>query len=500
MSHESGAGFGMTKRLRICASYCSPVSGRIWLIGAHRTRGGVRGTARVLCGENVAGWTGHGKPQMRRSIIRASDLRRFVPMLMLYMGSGGSLLASAAAQFVTFAILARYLGVEQFGLYAIITAVTNVGVQLCGLGSQESLVRRVAQDHGFYPQMLGHAAILSAGSGIVLVAIGMVVVPWIAPVSPDLATTLIATALILVANILLLKVIALATQSYIAHSRFAAANRLEVLFAVARTAAAVAGCLVFGVSSVAEWAWWHFASHAAVAVVALVTIGSLGRPRWTIVRDEIRLGFLFSTQFLFKAVRGNADLLVLGSVASAEILGSYSIVRRLVESSYMSVEALNRLIYPGSAAIAASGIHKAAGRIRQVLLAALLISAAAALAMFIIAPFLTLVFGAEYVSLPWLTRALCWVVILMAIYAVSLEALGAAGLQGARAAIWNTGNIVGAGLVALATWQWSIKGTLVSYYIIEIGIAVAAWIVLVYQIRRHREADATARASSNLPA
>lgn len=444
---------------------------------------------------------GPGKPLMNRRPFRPGELRSFVPMLLLYMGSGGSLLASAAAQLATFAILARYLGVEQFGLYAIITAVTNVGVQLCGLGSQESLVRRVAQDHGMYPAMLGHAVILSAVSGFVLVAAGMVVVPLVAPVSDDPGATLAATALILVANILLLKVIALATQSYIAHSRFAPANRLEVLFALARTVAAVLGCLVFGVSSVAQWAWWHFASHAAVAVVAVMAIRGLGRPRWTVMRDEIRLGFLFSTQFLFRAVRGNADLLVLGAVASAEILGSYSIVRRLVESSYMSVEALNRLIYPGSAAIAATGIHNAAGRIRQVLLASLAISFAAAAAMFIAAPFLTLVFGAEYVSLPWLTRSLCWVVILMAIYAVSLEALGAAGLQGARAAIWNTGNLSGAGLVALATWLWSIEGTLAGYYATETGIAIAAWIVLLQRIRRHREAaGATAPAVRDQPA
>lgn len=435
---------------------------------------------------------GRGEPQMNRRPSGLGELRRFLPMLLLYMGSGGSLLASAGAQLITFAILARYLGVEQFGLYAIITAVTNVGVQLCGLGSQESLVRRVAQDQGMYPKMLGHAAILSAASGIVLVIIGMGILPVVAPVSDDLATTLIATGLILVANLLLLKIISLATQSYIAHSRFASANRLEVLFAVARTAAAVLGCVVFGASSVAQWAWWHFASHAAVAVVALVAIRGLGRPCWTIVRDEIRLGFLFSTQFLFRAVRGNADLLVLGSVASAEILGSYSIVRRLVESSYMSVEALNRLIYPGSAAIAATGIHNAAGRIRQVLFASLAISFAAAAAMFIIAPFLTFVFGTEYVSLPWLTRSLCWIVILMAIYAVSLEALGAAGLQGARAAIWNTGNILGAGAMALATWLWSIEGTLASFYAVEIGIAVAAWIVLMQRIKMHREAAAMA--------
>lgn len=438
----------------------------------------------------MIGPTGHRLIYLRMTIpsLQPGTIRRLVPMLMLYMGSSGSLLASSAAQLLTFAILARYLGVEQFGLYAIITAVTNVGVQLCGLGAQESLIRRVAQDPGMYPRMLGHAYILSAASGIVLFLLGLAILPVVAPVSDDLATTVVAMALILASNLILLKIISLATQSYIAHSQFATANRIEVMFAVVRTVAAVLGCLVFGVASVAGWAWWHFAAHVAAAAVALMATRRLGRPQWAVVRDEIRIGLLFSTQFLFKALRGNADLLVLGVVASSEILGSYSITRRLVESSYLSIEALNRLIYPGSAQIAVSGIHNAAGRIRQVLLAALLISLGTAMVMFLLSPWLPLIFGAEYVSLVWLTRALCWVVVLMAVYVVALEALGAAGLQGARAAILNTGNILGAGLVALATWQWSIGGTLVSYYVVELGIAVAAWIVLLRKIRSHREA------------
>src|SRR5690606_39097776 len=148
----------------------------------------------------------YGRPRNSTGGAFMGFLSRFagaglVPMLISYMGSGGALLASSAAQLLTFAILARYLGVEQFGLYAVITAITNVGVQLCGLGAQESLVRRVAQDRAMFPAMLGHAYILSAASGLALVALGMIILPLAAPVSADLATTLTASAVILVTNI-----------------------------------------------------------------------------------------------------------------------------------------------------------------------------------------------------------------------------------------------------------------------------------------------------------
>lgn len=82
--------------------------------------------------------------------------KKIVPMALSYMGSGSSLIISSVTQLVTFAVLARMLGADQFALYVTLSAFTNVAVQLCGLGSQESLVRRVAQDSADYPRLIGH--------------------------------------------------------------------------------------------------------------------------------------------------------------------------------------------------------------------------------------------------------------------------------------------------------------------------------------------------------
>ena len=81
-------------------------------------------------------------------------------------------------------------------------------------------------------------------------------------------------------------------------------------------AAALVGCFLFGVTTVAEWAVWFFAAHLIVAAIAAWLILRLGRPRYEIVREEIRIGALFSTQFIFKAVRQNTDILVLGLFTS----------------------------------------------------------------------------------------------------------------------------------------------------------------------------------------
>ncbi|RVN19279.1 lipopolysaccharide biosynthesis protein, partial [Sinorhizobium meliloti] len=304
--------------------------------------------------------------------------RPFLPMVVSYLASGGSLVLGSAAQLLTFAILARWLGVHEFSVFVAITAVANIAVHLCGLGAMECLVRRVARDRAIYPQMLGHNVILTAASGAALVLLGAVVLPFFFTLSPDPVTNVAVITLMLVTNILLVRVIVLTEQIFIAHTDFASANKVVVGFAAARTVAAALACIAFGVTSVASWAVWQFLCHVLVALLCMRAIRGLGAPRYRIVREELPQGLYFSIPFILRALRQNADLLVLSLVTTAEVVASYSVARRMLESSYLSVEALNRLIYPGSARATAAGLHQALQRVRRVLAAATVISLAAA--------------------------------------------------------------------------------------------------------------------------
>jgi len=415
-----------------------------------------------------------------------SGLRSLVPMALSYAASGGSLVIGAAAQLVTFAILARWLGVHEFSLFVAITAIANIAVHVCGLGAMECLVRRVARDRAMYPAMLGHNVILTAASGVVLVLAGAAILPLFFTLSPDPATNVAAISLMLVTNVVLVRVIVLSEQIFIAHSDFASANKVVVGFALARTAAAALACVGFGVATVAAWAVWQFAVHVLVALACLAAVRPLGRPIFRIVGEELPQGLYFSIPFILRAVRQNADLLVLSLVSTAEIVSSYSVARRMLESSYLAVEALNRLLYPGSARASAEGLHNAVGRVRKILLAATAIGIAAALALFVLAPLLPYIFGHDYVSLVSFVRILCWVVVPLGMWAVAMEALGASGHQKQRAAVMGTGSLAGAALAAWATWYAPPTGTFISFYVIEFVMVIASWAVFAQIVRRDR--------------
>ena len=73
----------------------------------------------------------------------SARIRRYIPSLLSYMASSGSLIMASAAQLVTFAILARFLGAAEFGMFITIMAITSIAVHVCGVGGAECLLRRV---------------------------------------------------------------------------------------------------------------------------------------------------------------------------------------------------------------------------------------------------------------------------------------------------------------------------------------------------------------------
>lgn len=414
----------------------------------------------------------------------SARIRRYLPSLLSYMASSGSLIMASAAQLVTFAILARFLGASEFGMFITIMAVTSIAVHLCGMGAAECLLRRVAQDKAIYPALLGHNLILIGASGSLLIIAGMLILPYWVSFSTDPLTNQISLFLFLVTNIVLLRLILLVEAIYIGHSNFKAANLSIVGFAFARTLAAILACIAFGVNTISGWAWWQFICHLLVAALYWLWLMRFGKPQFRLVREELKLGLFFATPFIFRAIRQNIDLLLLGLLLSPAVIGSYGVARRIVDSSYLNIDAMGRLLYPRYAKMSANGIDKAWPLAKKTALVALGIALFTAVFIYFLAPFLPIIFGSEYQSMIYFTQVLCWIIVFYALWSVAVEVMGAAGEHGYRAAILNVANILGAPVLALATWLMPPTGTFISIYLIEFSIALFAWFFLYKLVRQ----------------
>ncbi len=408
------------------------------------------------------------------------------PALVSYLMSSGALASAALSQLVTFAILARALGPSEFGLFVQISAVTTIAVQLCGLGASDCLLRRVAREPGGYAALLGHNLCLIGLTGVVLVVAGTAALSGWLRLSAGPTVDALTLALLLFGNVVVVRVILLVETAFLGLGRFHQANRAVVGFALARTATAALACLAFGVSTLSEWALWQCAAHLLYAAIGAAWIRPLGRPRFVILREELKPGILFSSQFVMRAVRTNVDLLVIGLLAPLATVGSYGVARRIVDSSYLAIDALNRLLYPRLARESREGLHLALPMAKRALVAALALGLATYVALVLLAPELMDLFGRQYQELPLFVRCLSGTVVLVGIWAPAVDLLGASGRQDVRAWILNGANLMGSVLIAVATWLAAPLGTFIALYLIEGAIAVAAWLVLLRLAQRSR--------------
>lgn len=423
--------------------------------------------------------------------------RRARPILFSYLLSGGSLASAGLAQLVTFAILARSLGPAEFGLFVQISAVTAIAVQLCGLGASDSLLRRVSREPQSYPSLLGHNLVLVGLSGVVLVIGGVAAMAsWIrtgAGPSVDLQTL----ALLFFGNVVLARMILLVETVFLSLGRIREANRAVIGFALARAATAALACLPFRVSSLSDWALWQCGGNFLYALLGAVWLAPLGRPRFAILREELRSGLLFCSQFAVRAVRSNVDLLVIGLFTPVETVGSYGVARRIMDASYLAIDALNRLLYPRLARESSDGLHLALPIAQRALVAALALGLATGLALFLLAPVLPALFGRAYHDLPFFVRCLSGTILLVGAWAAAIDLLGASGRQDARAWILNGANLLGSVVIAAATWFAAPIGTFIALYAIDGAIVAAAWLVVFRLVRRSRaHAAAPAEVSS----
>lgn len=423
-------------------------------------------------------------------------IRRNRPILLSYLLSGGALASAALSQLVTFAILARSLGPAEFGLFVQISAVTAVAIQLCGLGASDCLLRGLSRDPGSYARLLGHNLLLIGFSGGVLVIGGVAAMSSWSRIGSGPSVDMTTLALLFLGNVVLVRVILLVETVFLGLGRVQAANRAVVGFAVGRMVAAALGCLVFRVSSLADWALWQCGGNLLYALVGAIWLSPLGRPRFAILRAELRSGLLFCSQFVGRAVRSNIDLLAIGLFTSIETVGSYGVARRIIDSSYLAIDALNRLLYPRLARESRNGLHLALPIAKRALIAALALGVLTGLTLFLLSPTLPALFGRDYHDLPFFVRCLSGTIVLIAAWAAAVDLLGASGRQDVRAWILNGANLLGSVVIAAATSQAAPIGTFIALYAVDGAIVLAAWLALLRLARRSRShVAALARAS-----
>jgi O-antigen/teichoic acid export membrane protein len=414
-------------------------------------------------------------------------------MLRALIGSISSLLMGTAAQAVAFVLLARYLGVTQFGHLMTITAVAALANTWCGLGSAEMLRRIVTRDPSMYSAALGHTLLLILLTGLALTTFIVPGMMLFVPAGVDRNEYLQIILLIVPTSVVAPSYVGLVESIFLARGDFRRANFVNGGFGVLRAVTAVVACIFFGVATLRSWAVWWAGSHLCMCVLCLVATWRFGAPRWRLLRKEFWLGWNLALSGFLIMLRSNVDVLVLSAVATPEFLGIYGAGRRLIGAALVVPGAFDRVIY-GKLAIAGKHGPSASLKLaRKYLVYSIAISGATSAALFVAAPYAPLIFGPTYSAASDVIRILSWTVVSTAVQFLAFDALNAADQHKLSALTSGIANIVGACMVVIFGRAYGTLGIYVSLYLSDIARGAALWFVLhVVSSRQARAAQPAA--------
>jgi O-antigen/teichoic acid export membrane protein len=394
-------------------------------------------------------------------------------------------MASALLQIASFIILARAIGIEAFATIILITAANTLGASFCGIGCGDTITRRVARDSQAYPAMLGHSLILVGTSGFVLVLASTVALQLFFGSTASFVNVNTSTLLLFaIANIPLSTLITLTERMFIGRQQFFRANLANVLYSAVRFSTVACAYAFFGLRSLEAWAIWTFAAHLAASTVCLCLLRSFGRPVWKVDGDELRLGLHSSTSSAIEAFRQNVDRITLAAVVAPSTLASYGTAIRLTHALNGFVTALNRILYPKFSSMIHSGLGSALRPALVWSMATGVVSLFGSAAVFLIAPWLPILLGAEYQPVILDLRLLCWLLIPLALQTIPYELFGAFDRHPIRAAIYNRLAIIGTICAAIAVYSYGITAAYLAMYIIEVIVTIALWWAFVSSVRR----------------
>lgn len=368
----------------------------------------------------------------------------------------GGNLAALLLQTAQFVLLARLLGVTEFGHVAAANALIAIMIPLAGLGYGNVMLMRVSRDRSRLRFDLGNSQLSIAVIGGALVAAVTLVARGI--YGDGAQIPLIGTMAI--CELILVRSLVVLGQLYQALDRIEMTSMLNTITALCRVGGVVLMMLA-GRHDALTWALTSCSLMFILVVLAqIITARALGLPLldlrrlWTDRTDALH----FSLGTGAKALYTDLDKVVLARTAMAGELGAYTAAYRLVAMSFLPVRSLldasaSHFYRRGAESLAAS--YAFSLRLLRVALPYGAVVAVAILAGAELAPY---VLGASFESSVPMLRSLALLPIIQSIHYAFSDALTAAGLQRLRTRLQWTVALVYAVLAVVLVPRFGWQG------------------------------------------
>lgn len=384
-------------------------------------------------------------------------------------------------QSLVFLIVARVLGVADYGAYAAVLALSAAFGCFSGWGTQVLMVRDVSRNPESFAAAWGRTLTAVAISSPVLFALYVVFAWALLPAS----VSLVVIVFIGLADLVFAPVNLSAITAYQGHDRLGSAAHHSLVPVLPRLGGALALFPLQLVLSddmrLSAWAFLYAVAAFVSAVYAWRTVckelGPAEKPHRLYVWRSLREGLVFAFGGAAIKLYADIDKMMLARLATMEAAGAYSAGYRVADLTSVPLLSLLSAAMPRFFRAGEGGLRDSLAYARRVLFIPFTYSLLAGLGLFLCAGFLPSLLGSTFVDAVPALQWLAWVP-LLSLPRLLLQSLLIGGdRQNYAVHILAGGSMLN---IALNLWLiplWGWRGAAVATYAAEIAMAVAMGVI-----------------------
>lgn len=328
---------------------------------------------------------------------------------------------------VYFVVIARLLGVMQYGIVVGAFALVNLVAEHCRMGTGTVLLRYVAPERKRFAAYWGSVLIVtSLASTAIIVALRLLAPRILDPASASIV------GLTAAGSCLFEQVTISSTQAFQAFQEMRTAALLNQLTSLLRTIAAVAMIIALHHCTARQWATASMCASALGTVVALVTVTiKLGWPKFAplLALKHSGEGAEYSISASATSAYNDLDKTMLSHYGMSSANGIYGMAYRIIEMGTVPATAIQLAASPRLFELAGTDLKGPILLGRRLLRHSVLASLCSAAAMFILAPLIPLVVGKSFAGGVSALQWICFIPVFRSVHGITGSVLTSIGKQ-----------------------------------------------------------------------
>jgi O-antigen/teichoic acid export membrane protein len=386
-----------------------------------------------------------------------------------------------------FVVIARVLGVNNYGSFVGAVALVAILSPFATLGFGNLLVKNVARDRETFPECWGNTLLMTVVSGSILLAVVMFAAKFVLPAS--IPTQLVFA--VAISDLFAARLTDAAGQAFQSVEQVRWMANVLVFLSLVRFVAALAVAFIWKHPTPLQWGYFYCGSSTIPAAVSVLLVSRrLGMPRINLAKiyKEITEGFYFSTGLSAQTIYNDLDKAMLARYSTLDATGLYAAAYRIIDVAYTPVRSLLYAASPGFFRAGHSGIEGSLLYMKRLLPKGLIYSLLILAGLQLIAPLVPRILGSEYIRSVEALRWLAVLPLIRTVHSFYSDALTGAGYQGIRmalqvfVAVFNI--VINLWLIPAYSWRGAVYSSLASDVLLAIIVVAAACIVCRIEPRR----------------